>query len=340
MTANNLVGQVAALSGARAGWAESRVSVLALALGALMLVGCDQGQVDTANKVGQGFIVSQTKLERPSADAAMVRITTKPGGAQIYINGHRRGDTPEQAGQTFAIKLAEGSYHIQVVKAIDANNEWRGERKDVFIADFTSPTVHIDMSRELTPAGVVAQRKAEEERKAENQRRWAQQGYVDNQDGTITDTKTNLTWMRCSLGQTWTGTTCSGDASIHRWQAARDLAKESRFADKSDWRLPTVDELHSLVYCSSGQQRQRRLDASGSNARQGNTSLDGSCEGNYSRPTIFTPAFPNMPSAFYWSASPVAFNSSDAWGVHFYNGFGNYVYRSSSTHVRLVRGGQ
>ncbi|SFR54034.1 DUF1566 domain-containing protein [Thiomicrospira sp. ALE5] len=319
-----------------------RFKLATMLLGIVMLAGCDQGQADTSNNVGQGFIVSQTKLERPGVDAAMVRITTKPGGAQIYINGHRRGDTPEQAGQTFAIKLAEGSYHIQVVKAIDANNEWRGERKDVFIADFTSPTVHIDMTRELTQKAIDKQ-KAEQKAKQDANDNAFKERYVLNNDGTVYDKKTNLIWMRCSLGQTWTGTTCSGDASRHFLQVAEDLAKQSRFAGKTDWRVPTVDELHSLVYCSSGQQR--RLDASGGivirggMVRQG-SELTGRCEGDYSRPTIFTSAFPNTPRMFYWSASPIPIDSDLAWGVYFTIGGVSYSNRSNDGHVRLVRGGQ
>jgi hypothetical protein len=34
--------------------------------------------------------------------------------------------------------------------------------------------------------------------------------YSDNGDGTVTDPTTGLTWMRCSMGQTWNGTTCTG----------------------------------------------------------------------------------------------------------------------------------
>ena len=33
--------------------------------------------------------------------------------------------------------------------------------------------------------------------------------YTDNGDGTATDPTTGLTWMRCSVGQTRTGNTCS-----------------------------------------------------------------------------------------------------------------------------------
>ncbi|GAB2589322.1 MULTISPECIES: hypothetical protein [Nitrincola] len=43
--------------------------------------------------------------------------------------------------QTFAIKLAEGNYHIQVIKPIDDNYEFRGEQAGVSVYDFTEPVL-------------------------------------------------------------------------------------------------------------------------------------------------------------------------------------------------------
>ncbi len=37
--------------------------------------------------------------------------------------------------------------------------------------------------------------------------------FIDNKDGTVTHRTTGLTWMRCALGQMWTGLSCSGAAS-------------------------------------------------------------------------------------------------------------------------------
>jgi len=35
--------------------------------------------------------------------------------------------------------------------------------------------------------------------------------YLAYANGTALDTKTGLLWMRCLVGQTWTGSTCSGE---------------------------------------------------------------------------------------------------------------------------------
>lgn len=69
--------------------------------------------------------------------------------------------------------------------------------------------------------------------------------FTDNGDGTVTHQKTGLTWMRCALGQTWTGSTCSGTASSYTYSAALTLT--SNFAGYSDWRLPNIAELQTIV---------------------------------------------------------------------------------------------
>jgi hypothetical protein len=58
-------------------------------------------------------------------------------------------------------------------------------------------------------------------------------------DGTATDSATGLTWMRCVVGQTWTGSTCAGDPPYSSLDQARAFGTTS-FAGHNDWRLPTM----------------------------------------------------------------------------------------------------
>jgi hypothetical protein len=82
----------------------------------------------------------------------------------------------------------------------------------------------------------------------------------------------------------------------------------------SDWRMPARRELQGIV--------------------------------DYGRhsPAIDTGYFPNTPNTWdtwFWSGSPYADDSNDAWLVDFYNGNnGDSDLRSSYYRVRLVRGGQ
>ncbi|MGL1014218.1 DUF1566 domain-containing protein [Vibrio vulnificus] len=157
--------------------------------------------------------------------------------------------------------------------------------------------------------------------------------YFDNLDGTVTDKKTGLVWMRCSQGQSWDGKTCNGEAKEYTWHDATKLTHN--FAGSTAWRLPTVEELDSLVYCSKGRKPSAR--PNGEYVRDTN----GECLGyNYQEPTINIRAFPNTPDSRYWSSSPDANYSSYAWYVYF-NGGGVYNgYKGYHHHVRLVRAGQ
>jgi len=66
--------------------------------------------------------------------------------------------------------------------------------------------------------------------------------YSDNGDGTVTDPTTGLIWMRCSMGQTWTGSTCIGTASGYTRDQAIALTSTVSFASQTDWRLPNIRE--------------------------------------------------------------------------------------------------
>jgi hypothetical protein len=89
---------------------------------------------------------------------------------------------------------------------------------------------------------------------------------------------------------------------------------------KKDWRMPTKDELIKLVFCSDG-----------------NYQTDGSCtKGSLIAPTINSTYFPNTWN-WYWSSSPNANNSSNAWFVNFYGGYSNNYLKNYNLFVRLVR---
>ena len=155
--------------------------------------------------------------------------------------------------------------------------------------------------------------------------------YRDNTDGTVTDVQTGLQWMRFSLGQEWKGGTCAGEAKSYTWQQALDAAaalnRRGGYAGYRDWRVPTKEEVQTLIYCSSG------LPKTWNDTGK-------PCEGDYERPTIYKPAFPNTPSWWYWSSSAYADNPDNAWYVNFGSGSANALSKSYDLRARLVRGGQ
>ena len=64
------------------------------------------------------------------------------------------------------------------------------------------------------------------------------------------------------------------------------------------------------------------------------------CDGDYTKPTINTKAFPNTPASYVWSGSPNADYAGFAWVVFFNDGYSSDSLRFNGYGVRLVRGGQ
>ena len=65
--------------------------------------------------------------------------------------------------------------------------------------------------------------------------------FIDNQDGTLTDTQTTLTWF---LEDGW-----QREAKWFTWDEAHDLAidiNNLKFCSFQDWRLPLEDEIRTL----------------------------------------------------------------------------------------------
>ena len=135
--------------------------------------------------------------------------------------------------------------------------------------------------------------------------------YNVHGDGTVSDSQTNLMWMRCSIGQTLSSPSCAGAATTDNWQQA--LATPAGiniagFAGYQDWRLPNIRELRSLA------------------------------KYNCTDPAINEIIFPNV-AYDYWSVSPYANDGSLAWRLSFGSGGDSADFRVSSKRVRLVRTG-
>ncbi len=121
----------------------------------------------------------------------------------------------------------------------------------------------------------------------------------------VKDKQTNLIWQRCSLGQTWSGTTCTGTAATYNWTNALQTAKNMG----NGWRVPNIKELESL--------------------------LEQACYDTAINETYF-PA--TMQIQNYWSSSSSrAISSGYAWIVYFGNGADGSNGKNSYGAVRLVR---
>jgi hypothetical protein len=134
--------------------------------------------------------------------------------------------------------------------------------------------------------------------------------FSDNGDGTVTDKTTGLQWKRCGEGQTWSGGACLGIADTLYWQQALQAADAASFADKSDWRLPNIKELVSIIELACDQ------------------------------PAIDLGVFPGTALTEFWSSSPDVTNSAAARSVDFSDGYRDAGFRDyHKMPIRLVRGG-
>lgn len=158
------------------------------------------------------------------------------------------------------------------------------------------------------------------------------------------DPATGLVWMRCAIGQEWTGSTCTGTPSEYDWDDAFTAVKQLNqqgFAGHTDWRLPTIEELISIRQCSKGW----RKDKSGSAkmitipTAKGNKQVPMKCAEGSANPVLDSHIFPAIArySSIYWSASPDAYSGNYVWGVNFGRGSTNYYFKTNNNYVRAVR---
>jgi hypothetical protein len=115
----------------------------------------------------------------------------------------------------------------------------------------------------------------------------------------VLDKETGLVWKK------------SPSTTIMDWRTANSHCMDMSTGGRSGWRLPTVQELKSLV------------------------------DKSQSSPAL--PAghpFNNVLSSYYWSATTYAYNTITAWTVYFFTGNVSVVSKSDFSYVWCVRGGQ
>ena len=148
--------------------------------------------------------------------------------------------------------------------------------------------------------------------------------FIDNKNGTVTHSKTGLIWQRCSIGQNWTGQTCEGNAEKLTWNNSMKLAGNG-------WKIPTNEELRTLVYCSDNVYNTLNKEDYGyiclSNKDKDSLTTVS--------PTINSIYFPNTPPEAFWSSSVT--HDNGIWYVYFGSGITNIGYDGFNRFVRLVK---
>ena len=105
------------------------------------------GKKSVVAVAGVAILVGIVFLSGVLKGKGMVKIVTTPGDAQIFINGKLKGNSPAKTGQTFAIKLREGEYKIEVLKPISERSEFFGKKESVYVAADSMQTVSIELEK-------------------------------------------------------------------------------------------------------------------------------------------------------------------------------------------------
>lgn len=144
--------------------------------------------------------------------------------------------------------------------------------------------------------------------------------YVDNGDGTITDQRTGLMWEKLSDD----GTIHDKDTA-YTWTDAFStkvaMLNAGSFAGFTDWRVPNVNELQSLVNYGAAYPAI-------------NAAFNANCAATCSVLTCSC----TQPSAS-WSSSTYLDIPSNAWVAYFQDGSVVGYLKANSGYVRAVRGG-
>ena len=115
-----------------------------------------------------------------------------------------------------------------------------------------------------------------------------------------------MIWQKCTAGQgTTLGNCTTGSATTYTWSNAISYCESLSLGGRTDWRLPNVNELRSIINFTKA-----------------------------TSPSIDSTAFPNTQSLNYCSSSTFSQDINNALYVNFGKG---YIYDLSKTSINSVR---
>jgi hypothetical protein len=209
------------------------------------------------------------------AGKGKIRIAADRQGAYIYVDGKKKAMT----GEGFTSILVEEGEHTIMVNKPNGSYHHFVRQKRIFVGAETSTKLTLKLINKPTEAYEQYKRN-----------RWQRSGSV------VTDTKLGLMWQDNRAAKT----------VEKKWKSAKRYCRNLSLAGYSDWRLPTYDELLTIV---------------------DNDRYD---------PAIM-PAFEQVASGYYWSSSVGVSDSASAWYVYSKYGNTNGSKQSYEAPVRCVR---
>jgi hypothetical protein len=130
--------------------------------------------------------------------------------------------------------------------------------------------------------------------------------FINNNNGTATDLNSGLIWQKCYGTQT--SLDCVNSSSTYNWYDAINYCENLSLAGRTDWRLPNINELNSILE-------------------------------RYNKPTINKNIFPNTQGFHYWTSTTNPLNINTALQVVFdYGGLVGSENKTSSAFLRCLAG--
>ncbi len=125
---------------------------------------------------------------------------------------------------------------------------------------------------------------------------------------TVIDLRNGISWMRCSLGQSYSNNQCNGDAVRLNHQQIKEAIKIANLELGGIWRLPSKRELELLV-CA-----------------------------NCDPPKIDKKSFPSTSKEPYWTGQKNWISPKNFWSINFMTGYSyGRFFPDKELAVRLVK---